>query len=238
MERRIWKVVGLLGGITLALVLAFATGILTLPPDRGAAGESNIIEPSSAGVVQPGAESMDTLERYPAITDDAVATATQDWLTYVDETYGFKIRYPAHFYTTTLEVVSPREMSISFTDRKWRDYEGGTPDIGIVIYSNPQKLPLRAWVQAHTGAHPADQTTAGTILFVEPDKIEAVETANMAALRLVDGGLVPAPSVLIDRGKYVLRIGYPVIGSDNLEPVYELMLATLEFEPLSRQEQE
>ncbi|HQH40092.1 MAG TPA: hypothetical protein PLH19_16380 [Anaerolineae bacterium] len=237
MERRIWKIVGLLGGITLALVLAFATGILTLPPNRGAAGENSIIEPSSAGVAQPGAESVGTLERYPAITDDAVATATQDWLTYVNETYGFKIRYPAHFYTTTWEVVSPREMYISFIDRKWKGYEGGAPDIGIVIYRNPEKLPLQTWLQAHTG-DPADPKTAGSILFVDPDKIEAVQTANAAALRLVNGGLLPVSTVLIERADYILGIGYPVIGSDNLEPVYELMLATLEFEPLSRQEQE
>ncbi len=230
MGKRIWKIVWLLGGIVLTLGLALAAGILTLPPDSGGAGKIGSAEPTVNSGEQLSETVTRTIPQYPVIPHDAIAPLTQDWSTYVNEIYGFQIRYPAHFYTTTWEVSGVREMYVSFKDRKWKD-QPGMADIGILVYRNPEKLPLETWLLAHTG-DPADPEKAENVIFVDPTKIEDVKTADTVALKFVGGGLGPAPTVLIDRGKYILELYYAPIGPDNLEPIYELMLETLEFKTI------
>lgn len=231
MEKRIWKIVWLLGGVVLTLSLALAAGLLTLPPDNGGASKIGSAEPTVNSGEQLSEAITGTIPQYPVIPHDAIAALTQDWSTYVNETYGFQIRYPAHFYTTTWEVSGVREMYVSFKDRKWKD-QSEVPDIGIVMYNNPEKLPLRTWLMTHTG-DPANPETAENVLFVDPGEIEEVRIAGATALKFVDGGMFPMPSLLIDRGKYSMKVYYTPIGPDNLEPVYELMLATLEFKPVN-----
>ncbi len=229
MEKRIWKIAWFLGGIVLTLGLALAAGLLTLPPDSGDASKIGSAEATVNSVEQPSETITRTIPQYPVLPHADVAVVTQDWPTYVNETYGFQIRYPAHFYTTTWVVSGTRAMYVSFIDRKWKG-QSEVPDIGIVIYNNPEKLPLRTWLMTHTG-DPANPETTENVLFVDPGKIEEVRTAGATALKFVDGGMFPMPSLLMDQGKYAMKVYYTPIGPDNLEPVYELMLATLEFKP-------
>lgn len=112
--------------------------------------------------------------------------------------------------------------------QKWRGIEGEIPDIGLVIYGNPQGLSLDEWFHRHSGHFTPSGLPEGG-LFVDPTQVELVSMRGHTALRFIDGGLGPAPSILIDRGRQIVKLYFTPIGPDNLEAIYELMLSTLEF---------
>ena len=231
MRSRIWKVVWLFAGIVFTLSLALMTGVLALPPSSGKASmDVANVETLAAEPTDPPAASAEIIPTYPDLPAATVDQVTHDWLVYTDEVYGFRIRYPAHFDTVSWPVTGVREMYVSFIDRKWKGhYE--VPDIGIVVYRNPENLPLQAWLQSKVDG--SELLAVGEDpLFYAPTDIQNINVAGTPALKFVDGGLGPAPSVLVVRGEYILELYYAPVGPDNLEPIYELMLATLELKDL------
>lgn len=238
MERLIKNSAVLFGGAILLATLALILGLVTFGPQSGRAqptAQRPVDTPFATHAAQatlpahPTALSTlpATPRPYPALDPASVTLLTQDWKVYEHPGFGFHIKYPATFFTQEWKVSGDLLFDLNFVDQKWKDASGGVQGMGIAIYANPDKTPLVEWFQNRSGSFTPEGLPEGT-LFVDPTQIEPVVVHYETALKFVNGGVIELPGVLIARGSYMFHIWYGP-GPDNLEPIYELMLFTLEF---------
>jgi hypothetical protein len=220
MRKLLWNSVILLSGVILLAALALILSLLTSRLHQSQANSPTMPSTRPTLVVTP--------RSYPNLDPESVSILTTDWPVFKNWEFGFQIRYPPTFFTKEWQVDGDRLFYVSFMDQKWRDIEGEIPDIGLVIYGNPQGLSLDEWFHKHSG-HVLPSGLPEGVLFVDPTQVESVSVRGHTALRFIDGGLAPAPSILIDRGPQMVKLYFAPVGPDNLEPIYELMLSTLEF---------
>ncbi len=220
MRKLLWNSVMLLSGVILLAALALILSLLMSGPHQSQANPPAMSSTGPTPVVTP--------RSYPDLDPELVSALTTDWPVFKHREFGLQIRYPPTYFTKEWQVSGDRLFYVSFVDQKWRGIEGEIPDIGLVIYGNPQGLLLDEWFHKHSGHFTPSGLPEG-VLFVDPTQIEPVLVRGHTALRFIDGGLGPAPSILIDRGPQIVRLYFTPVGPDNLEPIYELMLSTLEF---------
>ncbi len=206
----------LLGGAILVVALALALGLLTYAPQLSVAQQPTPLPPSSSNPPV-----------YPNLDSQSVAQLTKEWLVFEKPEWGFRIKYPPTFFTTEWPVEKDRLYSVGFTDQKWKGMGGEIPDIDLTIYRNPQGMALQEWFTTHSGSF-TPQGLPDQAIFVDPTQIQPVSVHGQNALKFVDGGLGPAPTVLIPRGQQMFSMVYAP-APNNLEPTYELMFSTLEF---------
>lgn len=239
MRKLLWNSAMLLSGaillVALALILRLLTprpppGVVQQPSERYDRAVATPLQSQATSPMTPSAEPtpVATPRPYPNLDPQSVAILTANWLVLENRAFGFRIKYPPTFFTKEWQVSGERLFYVSFIDQKWQDIAGEIPDIGLVVYANPQGLSLDEWFHKHSG-HVTPSGLPEGVLFVDPTQVEPVWVGGHAALRFIDGGLAPAPSTLIERGRQMVKLYFTPLGPDNLEPTYELMLATLEF---------
>lgn len=237
MRKLLWNSAMLLGGAI--LLVALILGLLTFRPQPGVAQQPSEISGRAAATSTQSQANPPTIASaeptpvatprpYPNLDPKSVSILTANWLVLENQKFGFRIKYPPTFFTKEWQVNGDRLFYVSFIDQKWQGIGGEIPDIGLVVYDNPQRWSLNEWFHRHSG-HVTPSGLPEGVLFVDPTQVEPVSVQGHAALRFIDGGLGPAPSILLERGPYMVKLYFTPVGSDNLEPTYELMLATLEF---------
>lgn len=213
----------LLVGAILVVALAAVLGLLLNNSSSTGAAQA----PANANPQAPSVSAPSQPRAYPAMDEQTVDQVTQKWRVYENQKFGFRVKYPPNFLIVETERQGIRLLDIDLGDEKWRNAQGGTQGMGIVVYSNPKQLGVEQWFKQNSG-----RTTEGNLPdnseFVDPTNAEMVNVRNQTALKFVDGGMIQLPSVLIARGSVILRFWYGP-GVDNLEPPFELMLATLKF---------
>lgn len=232
----------LMGGTILAFALALVLGLFSNAPQTSTAQQSNpgsASMPAQAAPNQPNGKGPSTSSalpgnprQYPLLDRQSVAQLTADWPTFENQEFGFRIKYPPNFLTGVWPVEGDRLFYVSFANQRWKDSPGEVPDIGLVVYRNPQGFSLDEWFQKHSGNTTPDGNLPEDALFVDPTQVEQVTVNGQAALKFVDGGLGPAPSTLIFKRSQLFKLYFAppsVAPSENLEPIYEQMLSTLEF---------
>lgn len=163
---------------------------------------------------------------------------TTNWQYLENSAFNYSIKYPSDFSyinfdaSNNFEESSEYAHAIGFYPNKYLD-TFQSPEIGLVIYKNPQKLSLDEWFS--TWRHRYVNEVNGSSLNVI-DEIKAVQhiTINQKdAISYIDESSPRSSAVLFHKGSQVIKLYYTNanIKDEDLAPTFDLMLKTLQFEP-------
>lgn len=159
----------------------------------------------------------------------SASKSTTDWLTYANAQYGYSIKYPHTLFYKIWDTSkdSKRKHHVVFLLKKYKDKNmPQPPEIGLVIYENPEKIPLKDWLDKHTDFQ-------GESIFEKVVDLRQVTIVNAPALRFVEESPlweITAPTVLISRDTEIFRLFYTnAYSKDDLSKTFNQILSTFKF---------
>lgn len=207
-------------GLGLLVVLAFSLNALFLSRTQQPPQTANQPKPIS---LLPSAP--------PTIVINQT-NSTKEWKVYKNEEHGYTIKYPPTYFFTVWDTSKDplRVHYISFVPEKYR----GTPrapEIGLVIYNNPEEISLREWLDQHTSNQP--KGSSNRIVFEKIVDTKWVTVADTPALRFVEESPIwgtRAPTILVLDDKKIFKLFYTnAYSSEDLSQTFNLMLDTFQF---------
>jgi hypothetical protein len=213
--------------IGFVLVAIFAVSLVALFASRTQKLPQTASQPQ-----QPASQVLSPTVTTTVNQDDPTAR----WKVYKNDRYGYTIKYPPTFFMNEWDTSKDplRMYYISFVPEKYRDAPN-FPEIGLVIYKNPEKIPVRDWLDKHTGDQSQTQGASSALVFEKVVNVEQKTVSDVPALRFVEESPLwgtRAPSVLIPNNTGIFRLFYTnAYTSEDLAQTFELMLSTLQIAP-------
>lgn len=172
-----------------------------------------------------------------ALTSTVSIYVGPNWPIYENPDFGIRLRYPLAFYYQTWDVSTfpGKLLSVSFQDQKYRDKEiPQIPNMALNVWDNTERLSIEAWLAHHSTTEPfgTEVNLEFPVYFLWPEvQPEAVTVNDMEGLRFTSDAMgLKNHNVIFAHREWIVEFSYGAFGPDDLGPIYNAMLGSLELE--------
>lgn len=163
-------------------------------------------------------------------TRTATATLTPEVSFYQSEEFGFRLQPSAGYRIEELPIRKGMQLAIGFAPLNNDQTQRFGFPIGLTVYEKPPDVSLLDWLSIHIGdLTESGQPTSEQAFFYAPIIQNQNDFKGEPALQYESGSRPVPYETLVDRGAWVIGFYYLRDYPDDYEPVYEQMLASLEF---------
>ncbi len=160
----------------------------------------------------------------------ATATLSPEVSFYESEEFGFRLQIPAGYRIEELPLRKGLLLALGFAPSNNDQTQRFGFPIGLTVYKKPPEVSLLDWFSTHIGdLTESGQPTSEQAFFYAPIIQNQNDFKSEPALQYLAGARPVPYETLVDRGAWAIGFYYLQDYPDDYQPVYEQMLASLEF---------
>lgn len=149
---------------------------------------------------------------------------------YESKEFGFNLQIPAGYRREELPRREGILLAIGFAPSSQDQIQEVGFPIGLTVYEKPSQVPLLDWFSTHTGdLTDSGQPASEEALFYTPLIQNQDDFKGKPALQYLSGSRPVPYETLVDLGAWVIGPHYLQDYPEDYRPVYNQMLASLEF---------
>jgi hypothetical protein len=154
---------------------------------------------------------------FPPDQENTMVTDTSNWQVYVDDTYGYEIRYPPNYVIVEKEQqLEPKPVSqVLFQDQGLAHSDTAAlqpPQFSVAVFDNRAQIPLEQWLQSNGLLGGAQR------LQMEPYRLAGVQGVRVISPLMI----APNEFYYVAKGNYIYKL-------TPMGKYSEQMLATFTF---------